>query len=565
MLLANHGDERPGSHEIMVVDDNPVILHLLQNVLKKQGYTVRTAICGTEALQSIVCRLPDLILLDIKMPAMDGFEVCRRLKSTETTCEIPIIYLSAMDETEHKIEGFKAGGVDYITKPFQSEEVLARVRTHLKIKDFAEHLEQKVAERTVELTQANQKLRQEIRQHRNTELELQQARDNLERMVEARTVELSIKNNQLTAEIQKHHQTEQALRASEIKYRTIFETTASATMIIEKNGTLSLVNTEFERLTGYTKAQVEGKKKWLAFVFKDDLEMVENYRHLRCKDPDSAPLNYECRIQGKNGRIRSIFLTVAMMPGTDQTVVSFLDVSKLKQIEQNLRDSERRLHYLSSRLLTAQENERQRISMEIHDELGQNLAVLKLELTTLAGRLRKDQVAMKNDFNHILKFIDCIIEEMRRISRDLSPSIIQDLKLSRSIEWMLHDFSKHTQIPVSQKIVDIDAMFNSKEQILIYRIFQEALNNIRKHARAGHVSVVAQNEDDSLSIIIKDDGKGFHIAKLWQRHVAQRGLGIASLQERTRMLGGKFDLDSRPGKGTCLTITIPVGAKRGHS
>jgi PAS domain S-box-containing protein len=563
--LADHGDARATPHDIMVVDDNPIILKLLQKVLEHQGYTVRTADSGAEALKSIASLLPDLILLDIKMPEMDGFEVCRRLKATETTREIPIIYLSAMDETEHKIEGFKAGGVDYITKPFQSEEVLSRVKIHLKIRDLAEHLEQKVAERTAELTQANKNLRQEIRHRRNTERALQQARDNLERMVEARTVELSIKNRQLTTEIEKHHETEQALRASEINYRTIFETTASATMIIEKNGTLSLVNTEFERLTGYTKAQVEGRKKWLEFVFQDDLEMVENYRRLRCKDPDAAPLNYECRIQGKKGQIRNIFLTVGMMPGTNQSVVSFLDVSKLKQIEQTLRDSERRLHYLSSRLLAAQENERQRISMEIHDELGQNLAVLKLELTTLAGRLRKDQSALKKDCNHILEFIDGIIEEMRRISRDLSPSIIQDLKLCRSLEWMLHDFSKHSEICVSHKIADINTMFNSKGQILIYRIFQEALNNIRKHAHAQHVSVAMKKKDGYLSISIKDDGKGFNITDLWQRHVAERGLGIASLEERTRMLGGKFDLNSAPGRGTCLTITIPLAADRGDS
>jgi PAS domain S-box-containing protein len=547
----------------MVVDDSQIILNLLHNLLKGKGYIVRTAISGAEALQSIYMQIPDLILLDVKMPEMDGFEVCRQLKSTESTREIPIIYLSAMDETSHKVEGFKTGGVDYITKPFQSEEVLARVNTHLQIRELTGSLEQKVSERTLALTQVNKDLRQEILQRKKTEYALQQARDNLERMVEERTAELSIKNRQLTAEIEKHHKTEEALRESEIKYRTIFETTASATMIIEDEGTLSLVNTEFERLTGFTKAQVEGKKKWTQFVFEGDLELMENYSRLRRNDPEAAPRNYECRVIGRNGQIRNIFVTVEMMPGTDQSVVSFLDVSKLKRIEQTLRESERRLHYLSSRLLVAQENERQRISMEIHDELGQNLAVLKLELTTLAGKLRKDQGALKGGFKNILKFIDGIIEEMRRISRDLSPSIIQDLKLVRSLEWMLHDFNKHTDIAVSKKMIDIDTMFDSREQIIIYRIFQEALNNIRKHAQAQHVSVVMKSENGNLRISIKDDGKGFSVDEFWHRHVADRGLGIASLEERTRMLGGTFDLKSRQGKGTHLTIAIPVGSKRG--
>ncbi|MGD9217171.1 MAG: response regulator, partial [Desulfobacteraceae bacterium] len=125
--MASHGVDRLNAHEIMVVDDSQIILNLLHNLLKGKGYIVRTAISGAEALQSIYMQIPDLILLDVKMPEMDGFEVCRQLKSTESTREIPIIYLSAMDETSHKVEGFKTGGVDYITKPFQSEEVLARV------------------------------------------------------------------------------------------------------------------------------------------------------------------------------------------------------------------------------------------------------------------------------------------------------------------------------------------------------------------------------------------------------------------------------------------------------
>jgi PAS domain S-box-containing protein len=439
------------------------------------------------------------------------------------------------------------------------------VKTHLELRELTERLEQKVDERTAELTQANLYLQSEIGQRIRTEQALQQAHDNLELMVEQRTAELSMKNRQLTAALEKHRKTAQALRQSEITYRTIFETTACATMIIEEDATLSLVNTEFENLTGYTKEQIESKLKWTEFIVKEDLERMKEYHQLRCINPQAPPRNYECRAIGKKGHIRDIFVTVGMMPGSNRSVASFLDVSKLKNIEKTLRESERRLRYLSSRLLAAQETERQRISLEIHDELGQNLAVLKLQLNALAGRLRKDQSALKNELKQMLSFIDNIIEAMRRISRDLSPAIIQDLKLCRSLEWMLHDFSKHTGIDVSKKMIDIDAMFNSREQIIIYRIFQEALNNIRKHARAQHVSVTVNRDDENVCIAIEDNGQGFDLDEVWNRHVAKRGLGIASLEERTRMLGGIFDIETKDSQGTRLTLTIPPGSKWGDT
>lgn len=563
--MADHDFERSSPHEIMVIDDNPTILKLLSKILKEKGYVVRPAADGAMALESVAARLPDLILLDVKMTNLDGFQVCRILKSKAYSKDIPIIFISALDDTEQKIEGFKAGGVDYITKPFQSDEVLVRVKTHLSLRELTERLEQKVDERTAELTQANLYLQDEIEQRTRTERALQQAHDNLEQMVEKRTAELSMKNRQLTAALDKHRKTEQALRESEITYRTIFETTASATMIIDEDATLSLVNTEFENLTGYAKEQIEGKIKWTEFVVEEDLAMMKEYHQLRRIDPKAPPRNYECRAIGKDGHTRDIFVTVAMMPGSNRSVASFLDVSKLKNIENTLRESESRLRYLSSRLLAAQETERQRISLEIHDELGQNLAVLKLQLTALAGKLRKDQGALKADTKDMLGFIDHIIEEMRRISRDLSPAIIQDLKLCRSLEWMLHDFSKHTGIDVSQKMIDIDAMFNPREQIIIYRIFQEALNNIRKHAMARHVNVAVNKDDENVCIAIEDNGNGFDFDEVWNRHVAQRGLGISSLEERTRMLGGIFDLKTKEGEGTCLTLTLPPGSKRCES
>src|SRR5512137_2750661 len=138
------------SDRILVVDDTTANLQLLMNLLTEQGYTVYPASDGELALEFVRSILPDLILLDIRMPGMDGYEVCRRLKAAERTRSIPIIFISILEDERDKVQGFQAGAVDYITKPFQPEEVLARVRTHLRLRELTERLEQKVGERTDE-------------------------------------------------------------------------------------------------------------------------------------------------------------------------------------------------------------------------------------------------------------------------------------------------------------------------------------------------------------------------------------------------------------------------------
>ena len=141
---------------IVIVDDNPSNLRILSSMLEQAGFKVRPALSGELALRSVAAGAPDLILLDIRMPGMDGYETCRRLKSDERTRDIPVIFISALSETEDKLAAFQAGGIDYVAKPFQAEEVLARVRTHLQLRRMQQHLESLVEERTQALQASQQ-------------------------------------------------------------------------------------------------------------------------------------------------------------------------------------------------------------------------------------------------------------------------------------------------------------------------------------------------------------------------------------------------------------------------
>lgn len=130
-------------YEILVVDDTADNLRFLKLMLEERGYLVRAASEGPLALESVSARLPDLILLDVKMPEMNGYEVCRRLKADHRSRKVPVIFISALDETIDKVKGFKSGGVDYITKPIEPEEVFARVEIHLTLRDLQKELEDK--------------------------------------------------------------------------------------------------------------------------------------------------------------------------------------------------------------------------------------------------------------------------------------------------------------------------------------------------------------------------------------------------------------------------------------
>jgi putative nucleotidyltransferase with HDIG domain len=153
---------KPSTDYILAVDDTPASLRLLTEILVNEGYNVRSAINGELALHAAVSQPPKLILLDVNMPGMNGFEVCHCLKKEPQLRDVPIIFVSALSEMTEKLKGFEIGGVDYVTKPFQREELLARVHTHLTLYNLSHHLEEVVDERTSSLRESEQQLKRTL-------------------------------------------------------------------------------------------------------------------------------------------------------------------------------------------------------------------------------------------------------------------------------------------------------------------------------------------------------------------------------------------------------------------
>ena len=180
----------------------------------------------------------------------------------------------------------------------------------------------------------------DITERKRIEEELKLYRNNLESLIEGRTAELRIANEQLQIEIAQHKKTEEALRSSEAYYRTIFHNTGTAIIIMEDDTTISLSNAECEKFVGYRASDLEGKRRAVEFVARQDLERILSYNELRRQDPEKAPRSYELKIVDRHGNVRDVHITIASIPHTNKTIASFLDITEQKKMEAALKASE---------------------------------------------------------------------------------------------------------------------------------------------------------------------------------------------------------------------------------
>ena len=229
------------------------------------------------------------------------------------------------------------------------------------------------------------------------------------------------------------------------------------------------------------------------------------------------------------------------------------------QAEATLKESQVQIRHLSGQLLWAQEIERKRISMDLHDSLGQALNVMKLRVRIVEKGLDEEHADAKEDCEGLQEYLDEVIEDVRRLSRDLSPAILEDLGLSAALRWLVSNFRITHAMRATSEIADIDGLFPENHRITIYRVIQEALTNAGKHSRAENVSVVIRRHEQRVTFAVEDDGMGIDPNYSSKRDVSWKGLGLTTMNERVKMMGGVFDLWSREGEGTRITFSVPLG------
>jgi PAS domain S-box-containing protein len=276
---------------------------------------------------------------------------------------------------------------------------------------------------------------------------------------------------------------------------------------------------------------------------------------------DSTIVNQEIDYVTKSGEKIPMLFSAAVLrdkEGNKEGIVYIArDITDRKQAEEALRDSERTLNILSSQLISAQEKERRRLSNELHDELGQSLVVFKLRLRSLYDQLGSSQAGMKEKFDELMEYTNEVVDNVRRLSRDLSPSILEDMGLEEATQWLVDNMSRHSDTVYSLDMTDMEDLFTKEEQTIIYRIMQECLTNIAKHANATRVSLIIKKQAGSTVFQVEDNGEGFNVPEMFSKDPGEKGLGLSAMRQRARMLGGSLDIWSQEGIGTKITFEIP--------
>lgn len=233
-------------------------------------------------------------------------------------------------------------------------------------------------------------------------------------------------------------------------------------------------------------------------------------------------------------------------------------MAERKMAEEVLRESEQQLRSLSDQLQRAQETERKRLSRELHDELGQSLMVMKLRLGFIGANLPSQQTKLHEECKEGVEYIDQVIENVRRLSRDLSPAILEDFGLSAALRWLINNFAKRYNMKVTIDMIDTDSLLPLGSHIVVYRTVQEVLTNIGKHSQAKNVSVSIIEDKGNILLSIEDDGIGFDEKSLDAKGLEARGLGLETMKGRCRMVGGILEIWTKEGEGTRITLSIPV-------
>jgi two-component system sensor histidine kinase UhpB len=352
------------------------------------------------------------------------------------------------------------------------------------------------------------------------------------------------------------HRREKGLKKNiEDRYVFLVENITEGMVILDKDDVIDLVNEKFLKTSGYVPWEVIGHRGNEFFVKASDEEAKENSSR-------EMPQKRICRgtLKLKNGTSQ---VTISSEPFFDEAgglsgqLAIITDITDRLRFEEELSRTRKELRNLSQHLQTVREEESKRIAREIHDELGQALTALKMDISWLAGHHAqdfKDPEQFLRKTRSMSELIDGTIKLVQKICAELRPGLLDDLGLVPAIEWQLQDFQNRTKIKVSARIDCSDLQLTSDQTTAVFRVFQEALTNVARHARATQVKVRLQKKDDLLILRISDNGRGIDEAEI----LAPESLGFMGMRERLRPFQGKLEIFGARHKGTSVEITVPL-------
>lgn len=513
---------------ILMVDDQPAKLLSYEAILSELGENLIPAASAKEALEKLLKTDVAVVLMDVSMPEIDGFELAEIIRQHPRFQKTAIIFVSAVHLTDFdRLKGYQQGAADYLSVPIVPEVLRAKVRV------FAE------------LHRKNRQLEQ-----LNTELE--------QRVVE-RTQELERKAVALE-EINK------SLAQKNQELDAILHTAPDIIFSRQPDGARDYLSSRFYEYTGAPTGSAVGLS-WLEYMHADDRgPSLENW--LRCVQSGDA---YECeyRLRGADGSYRWFRARAVPVRDSQGDILKWYgtcsDIHDRKMLEQSIRDSaielERmvdlrtvELRRLSTRLMSLQDEERRRIAREIHDGLGQELAAAKM---ILDGILAKDSSSTtRQAASEASQLLDRTIKQVRTISHLLHPPLLDEVGLVSALRWFLEGLSERSGIEIQLEVNPPDlARLKPDLETAIFRIIQEALTNMFRHSGASNGRVSVTEKDEHIVVLVRDDGKGIQ-ETIVQLRPESVGVGIGGMRQRVTELGGRLRL-ANAHPGTIVEVVIP--------
>ena len=347
--------------------------------------------------------------------------------------------------------------------------------------------------------------------------------------------------------------TERALQDSEEKYRTVVENSLSA-IFIHQRGIFRFVNQRLAEMLGHDSTdEIIGKHFW-EVIHPDDRPLVKE-RGLSREKSQVFPRQYTFRVIKKDGSTIWVDLraTHATYLGESAVVGNCIDITQSKIAEEEI-------HHLSRRLIEVSEEEKKGLAADLHDEFGQALTTLHFDLEALQISVPAELTEQKKLCSGLIHRVEMLADSVRKTTSYLRPDLLDHLGLVPTLEWFIHEFSvRWPDIRVAFQALGLKKRLNQQIEIVLYRIFQECLTNISKHARASRVEIMLTYSHPRVIFTIRDNGVGYEQSSHQSSPVGPvRGIGLLSMRERVASCGGTIDITSVPGKGTMIRANIPV-------
>jgi signal transduction histidine kinase len=549
---------------ILIVDDDSANRAALGALLSHHGYDLLEAADSAAALEQVRAARPDLVIADILMPTIDGFEFVRQVRADRAIAQTPVVFYSATYLEHAALALARECGVEHVlTKPARPREILGAVAAALDqrapmhsappadtfVRDHTRLLTDTLARKVQELEAANRRLADAA--ERAARLQAMTAA-----FSEALTPE------QVTAVAVDQGTALQGARCGLI---ALLADDQTAIEVVRTHGYPPELVADWRRIpidapTPFAEAARTGEAIWI----ETGTALVERYPQLAVSRAaiGSALVALPLIARGRTCGVLSLSFVEERSPSAEERALILALAQQCAQalerarLFEQVRVGRERLQHLSRQFVRAQEDERRRLARELHDEIGQALTAAQLNLQALLSL--RDPTELPARLEDSLELIEGLLQQVRALSLDLRPSMLDDLGLAPALRWYLSRQAERAGFEAQFLAEPSEMRCASEIETACFRIAQETLTNIVRHAQAQLVSVELRQSDGELRLVIRDDGVGFDVGAARGRAARGASLGLLGMRERALLIGGQVTIESAPGQGATVSARFPL-------